>query len=445
MGRPTRSFRGPFAGALLAVLLTAVVPAAADVLRLETLLAEEPASAPGQLTAEAARVAAASARVELAESAYYPQVALGAEASLSPGGRLVRVEDAIGTSYLVPGTQTVDESGAFVPEARYGLVLSARQQLYDFGRTAAGVRVAEAQVRAAQASEVTHRVMWQGALRGAYLRWLGAWLEVEAVRIEVADAVARRAAVEARVSEGLRGAADLRALEVHEARLALQATRSGGELSAARRGLERVRRAPLPEGASPDITLLERSAPSPASAARAPAPGDAVAAALEAQAEALRAGVRAAELGRAPTLMVTGEAGLSGQGAQVFPMYRAVVSLTVPLLDGGATAARSDAARAVAAELAAEGREHRIALAADRSAADGELSAALATLAAAERLRAAAEGAAKDAADRYALGQGAVESVLEARATLAEAEHQVLLAKLVRSEAWLARESASPR
>jgi outer membrane protein TolC len=206
-----------------------------------------------------------------------------------------------------------------------------------------------------------------------------------------------------------------------------------------------VRRAPLPEGASPDITLLERSAPSPASAARAPAPGDAVAAALEAQAEALRAGVRAAELGRAPTLMVTGEAGLSGQGAQVFPMYRAVVSLTVPLLDGGATAARSDAARAVAAELAAEGREHRIALAADRSAADGELSAALATLAAAERLRAAAEGAAKDAADRYALGQGAVESVLEARATLAEAEHQVLLAKLVRSEAWLARESASPR
>ena len=447
MGRPTfSSFRGLFTGAVLAALaFGSAAPAAADVLRLETLLAEEPPSAPGELSSEAARVAAASARVELAESAYYPQLALGAEASLSPGGRLVKVEDAIGTSYLVPGTQTVDESGAFVPEARYGLVLSARQQVYDFGRTAAGVRVAEAEVRAAQANEAAHRATRQRALRGAYLRWLGAWVAVEAVRSELADAAARRAAVEARVTEGVRGPADLRALEVHEARLALQTARSEGELAAARRRLEQVRRAPLGENAAPDLGLLERGAGAPPEATPPSAPRDAVAAALEAQAAALREGIRAAELGRAPSLLVTGEAGVSGQGSDLFPMYRAVLSLTVPLLDGGATAARTDAARAVAAGLAAEGREHRVALAADQAAAEGELAAALVTLAAAERLRSAAARAATDAADRYALGQGPIELVLEARATLADAEHEVLLAKLARTEAWLLREGPAAR
>jgi outer membrane protein TolC len=403
-------------------------PARAAVVRLEALEAQVTAE---RSTVETARVAAASARVELAESAYYPQLAVSAEGSLSPGGRLVRVADLNGTEYLVQGTRTLDESGAFTPQPRYGVALTAQQRLYDFGRTAAAVRAAEADQRAARAADVAQRGTRVRVLRGAYLRWVGAWIAREAITRQRNDARARRALVEGRVGEGVRAPSDLGALEVHEAEIELDAVRAEGNLAAAKLDVERASGAPLPEGATPDAAILEREPP------KAPrdGEGDSMVQSLDSQRDAALAAARAAELGRAPILSATAEAGLHGQSVELFPEYRGSVTLVVPLWDGGATSARVAAARAHAAELSARGTEARQQRSAARARASLDLASAAATLAAAERLRDAAARVANAAEERYALGQGPVEPVLEARAALARAEHEVLVAKLARAEA----------
>ena len=439
MRRPTRPNAPQFRGARLPRALAAAAilaslfagrPAGAAVVRLEALEALA-AAAPAAAGAGAARVAAASAEIDVARSAYAPRFGIAADGSLSPGGSLVQVRDTSGATYLVQGTRTVGEEGAFVPVPRYGAVLTAEQRIYDFGRTAAAVEAAEAGVRAARADDDAARAARVRALRGAYLRWVGSWVALEAVRRERDDLKARREVVAARVGEGVRAQADLRALEVREASAELEAVRAQGELETARLDVQTAAGVPLPADATPDAAILDRAQAAPA------AESDPAASALAIQRDAALARARAASLERAPTLAAAAEAGIRGQSDELFPAYRAAVTLVVPLWDGGAQSARAAAARAQADELSARGRELRDRQESARARAQSELASAALRIAAAERLRAAAATLASDAEERHRLGEGPVEPVLEARATLARAEHEVLLAKLARAEAVL--------
>lgn len=419
----------PLALATFAALLVAAAPAGAGVVRLETLEAQVTTARP---TVGAARVAGAEAEVELAKSAYMPQFAVTGDLSLAPGGRLVSVHDTSGEEYLVQGTRTVGEEGAFTPLPRYGVVLSAQQRIYDFGRTASAVRAAEAGARAARADDEATRGSRLRTLRVAYLRWVGTQVALESARREKEDAATRRQVVATRIGEGVRARADLGALELREASADLEAVRAEGEVATARLDVEIAVGARLPADATPDTSILDREAPKPPAG-----DSDATATALDGQRDAALATARAAELGRAPTLAAAAEAGIRGQSEELFPAYRAGVTLVVPLWDGGAMSARAAAARAQAAELSARSRELRDKKRAVKSRAQSEVAGAAARLAAAERLRAAAAKLAGDAEERYRLGDGPVEQVLEARTQLARADHEVLLAKLARAEAAL--------
>src|SRR6185436_1977845 len=122
------------------------------------------------------------------------------------------------------------------------------------------------------------------------------------------------------------------------------------------------------------------------------------------------------------------EAGARGQMSNVFPAYRASVSLAIPIWDGGAAAAQAARAREEAASLDAKEREHRAFVKAERARARHDWAGAAERLRLAESLYALAAARSRDAEERYSLGEGKIESVLETGAVLSRAEREVVLA-----------------
>jgi outer membrane protein TolC len=143
------------------------------------------------------------------------------------------------------------------------------------------------------------------------------------------------------------------------------------------------------------------------------------------------------------------EAGVRGQNGLVLPLYRVGVTLTIPLLDGGAQSAQEELAKAEAAELAASAAELGRALSNDEASARAAWENAGQRLAAAEEVQRVSELVLRAAQERSELGAGSVESVIDARAQSTRAALEVLLARAARTDAALhlrelhARSSAS--
>jgi cobalt-zinc-cadmium efflux system outer membrane protein len=408
--------------------------AAAEVVRLEDL-EDHALRQRAQVAGDRAEVAAARADANVARSAYSPTLALNAFASAEPGGRLIHVNDRSGVEYLVPGSRPLGAEGAFFPEVRYGGLLSFQARIYDFGRTRAGVAAAAARVEAAGARGRASRVQIANEVRAAYLDWLGAGLLHAVSQRSLANARARLDLVQARVSTGTRPPSDLATARYEQTSAEIDDFESKKHVENAKITLEHATGAPLPPTAAPDASLLDR-APSRVEVGEAPEM-----AALRSQRASALAMARYYEHGTTPVLTGTAEAGVRGQSEHVFPMYRALVSLVIPLLDGGSSAAQAARARGEAASLDAKEREYRALVKSERARAWNDWVGAAERLRLAESLYALAATRSRDAEERYNVGDGKIESVLETGAGLARAEREVVLAKIYRADAALRLET----
>lgn len=384
------------------------------------------------VTAAKERSAAARAGLRLSRSAYSPVATLNVEASGSPGGRLIHVTDTSGDEYLVAGSRRVGESGAFIPQARYGALLSMGGRLYDFGRTRAAVRAAEAQSTAAAADEGATRVTVIQEVRSAYLGWLEAAVIHATSERAVANAHARRQLVQARIETGVRPAAEMGPVLYDEALAMLDESAAKGHMSEAKLDVERAAATALAQDAVPDPSLLDREPPF---SDRVPESPSRIA--LEKREVAARATARMHDHESAPVLSAGAEAGIRGQTTDVFPAYRAFLSLSVPLWDGGAGNARAASARAEAAALEAEVREQRAALTSAQKRARVDYDNAVERVRLSESLLVLAAARARDAEARYDIGNEKIEIVLEASVALLRAQRELLLAKVARAGATL--------
>jgi outer membrane protein TolC len=329
--------------------------ARAEVVRLADLEARALAQRP-ELAASQARIRQAGAEIDIARSAYYPQLSANIDASIAPGSELITYR-AGGREYLISGTQTLEEPGAFVPQPRYGASLAARGSLYDFGRTDSAIAAARAKQRASEADERARAqsLLWE--VRAAYLRWAVAHALWEIAEGAQAAARARADRVAGLIAEGAAPAASQTPAASQANAAALEAERAALELDAAKLELGFLSARDLGPEAVPEPQLLA-TASQPAAAADTDGESAVV--------EAIEAARAAAEARRAmearaqrPVLGYRLNAGVQGQDAKLFPVYALGIGLSLPLWDGGATAAAEAAASAAAAELSAQAEVER--------------------------------------------------------------------------------------
>jgi len=404
--------------------------ASADVVRLEDL-EKGAVERRAEVVADAADTAAARADLAGARSPYLPNAALSGELSGSPGARLIRVTDTSGADYLVAGSRPIGEPDAFVPEVRYEGYVSLQQRIYDFGRTRASVYAAESSVTAAEAEERAARASVAEEVRVAYLDWLGAVLLHSASARGLESAKSRLEAVRGRVATGTRPEADLAPARYEETEAELDECEARRNVTSAKLTLEHAAALPLASNAAPDEALLDRQPPTGA-AEETPE----TIALSERSASAL-ATARAYEHDNAPVLTASVRAGVRGQTDNVFPDYRAAISLAVPIWDGGAAAARAAKSREQARALEARADERRAAVNTERKRARADWVNGVERQKLAEALYASAASRKRDAEERYDLGEGTIEAVLEAGAALARAEREVILARVARADAVL--------
>lgn len=426
------------ASGLLSVLGVAA-RAHAEPVRLEEL-EQRAVQNRASLVAARSRVDVAEARVDLAKVPYYPTLSATAELDAAPGGRIIRVRDVgeenldpgpTSAPYTVSGSRTITEKGAFIPNFRYAGTMAFSSRLYDFGRTAASVRAARADRDASAAGVSAERQTIVVEVRAAYLGWLQAFGTRQILAESAADSAALRASVEAHVAAGQRPGAELASARYDEARAALDLERSETDLLAARVDVEQAAGLRLTKTAEPDVALLDRAPPANAVIAHPNV------AAVERKRDALVATADAHAYPYAPVVGLDARAGVSGQTTTVFPLYQVGLSVTVPILDGGAESAARAVATAQAGDLSAQARELRARAEAgnERSRLAMERSARRLTLA--EQLAAAAEQAVHHAEDQHALGSGSLDDIVTAKLRVSRAKLEVLNARLERARATL--------
>jgi outer membrane protein TolC len=229
----------------------------------------------------------------------------------------------------------------------------------------------------------------------------------------------------------MRPPSDLASARYEETIAELDDSEARQRVQDARLSVERATGAQLASNASPDASLLDRG-PSRTEYGQA-----AEAVALARQRESALATARLYDRDTTPVLSATADAGARGQSLNVFPAYRAAVSLAVPLWDGGASAARASRSREEAALFDAKEREERATVNTERVRAWNDWAGAAERLRFAESLYATAAARARDAEQRYDLGEGKIETVLETGSGLTRAEREVVLAKIHRADAVL--------
>jgi len=433
--RPRLVRRGPWSAgtALLASLAVfmLVARASAAVVRLEELEARA-LEQRGALGAASQRTTTARIDAHAVRTAFSPTVTLNVDGSGAPGQKYVRVTDVNGDEFLVAGSRSVGQSGAFAPHGRYGAVVSLQARLYDFGRTSSAIAAADARVAATQAAEGATRASIVQEVRATYLSWVEAVALHATAERALTTARARREIVEGRVATGVRPASDLDSVRYDEALARLDEAGATGSIEDARLEMQRVAATPLGGDALPDAALLDRD--TPPSSIPPDAPATMV---LYKQRAAALAEARYHDNEMQPILAAGADAGVRGQDADVFPIYRAAVSLSVPFWDGGVAGARARASRSEAAALEADEREERAHFDAERRRAWNDYATARERLKIAGNLLELAAARARDAEDRYSLGNERIEIVLEASVAVSRAEREVLLAKVARADSIL--------
>jgi outer membrane protein len=369
--------------------------AKAEVVKLVELEARAISARP-EVAASAARVRQADAEIWAAESTYWPTVSASIDGTVAPGRALIPYK-AGGNDYLIAGSQTLSEGGAFRPQPRYGASVAARGTLYDFGRTSSALEAARAKARASEADASARAQVLVLEVRAAYLRWSVAQALWELSKQAEADARTRAERIAGLIAEGAAPPSAATAASAQANAAASESERAELELETARLDLGFVSARDLGPDSLPDPALLAAS-PQPSAASAA---GPAAAAALPTatpkgapvtalaqpatqgavepagdalppsaadpsshtnpQLEALEKARAAAEAARrmqsrmsAPALAYRLSAGVEGQDTKFFPLFGIGIGLTVPLWDGGATSAAEAGARAAEAELTAQ-------------------------------------------------------------------------------------------
>lgn len=459
--RRARRVQGPRVVPRLLAGLAAWLMAAsgsAQILTLEDIEARAQRERP-ELIERQASIERARAELMVVQARTGPTLGARAEAGLAPGGELVEVTDNDGDEYLVAGSRPLGRADALIPQPRYAAVFAGKVTLLDFGRTAQGVRAAEAAVGAERAALVQAKVEVVESARSAYLAWLEAHQSLELARRDAEVTRARAVSVAALIEEGARAATDLTLAKYEQQLAELRQTRAERASGAALLALAASIQSELPPNAVPDLDVLEATAAptstagaaAPASSApidAQPAPGaqpspganierDPTVTALELQHRAALSAARAADRVGSPVLEAAGELGIQGQDINVFPVYRAAVTLTVPLWDGGQSAAQAAVHRAEARGLEARLRAVERALRTQQLAAREHLAAAQRELATSLALLQTAEALLAEAEEHYRAGSDTLERVLSAQRSLVAARREVLTAKLENARARL--------
>jgi outer membrane protein TolC len=429
-GTSERTARRAGVTAVYLLGLLCAATARAQVVRLAELEARALRSRPS-LQVASARVAEANARVDMATAAVYPTLAAAASVEALPGSWLVDVQDVDGERFVVQGSRTLGQSGAFTPQSRYGASLIFNARVYDFGRTRFSIGAAKATRAAAQQRASAGRFLVMDEVRATYLGWLSAYETRRILRQNAREAEQLRQNLEGRVDEGTRPGAELAAARYDEAQAQLAVEQSEAELAAARDRLERATGSRLSAAAEPDLTLLERLPAGDESAMLANIE------ALRLERSAAQSNAQAQHRSRAPLLSASMEGGLRGQSSQLFPHYRVGLSLSMLLLDGGLANASAALADAQASELSAQAREARDELESERARASASLERAERRLATARQLLAAAREQLTHAREQLELGTAPPDLAVKARQRVGQAELEVLAARVGRAQASL--------
>ncbi len=418
------------ATALACATLLLARPGRAEVVALETL-EQSALNNRALVDIERARTSGANARADLVRASTHPTLSFNAQGAVAPGNVLIRVDDINGNEYFVSGSRSIGTSGAFLPHYRYAAVLTLESRIYDFGRSRDAIRAADAGSRAADADREAARARILREVRSAYLDWLVARGSAEIATEGAANARERHGAIEARVQEGTRPPTDLLPLRSDEARTRLALVQANGRLNAARLGVEAATASTLSSSAEPDPALFDLSPPA------ASAPLSAALTALERRRDAALATARSHEHRFSPVITGAAEAGLHGQGTELFPAYRVGVSLSLALLDGETEAAQHSVARAQVAELSAQANDLSQSLSIERRSGEAAFASAVERVRAALELQTAAKAEYDAAAGRYELGAANIDAVIDARALLMNARLELLEARAARADAVL--------
>jgi outer membrane protein TolC len=274
------------------------------------------------------------------------------------------------------------------------------------------------------------------AARQAYLDWLEAHQTWQLGKTDAEVAATRTASVRDLIKEGARPATDATLSAYDEQLATLREARARRAAELALEGLAAALGGPLPPEVAPDVAVLEVK-PDTVAAPASPSAEEPTLRALTMQHDAALSAARAADRGRAPQLDAAAEVGLSGQQAEVFPVYRAALSLSIPIFDGGALSAQADQHRAEARALGAQREIAEAKLRAHHMAAHSALRAASADLAMTEQLLQTAQALVAEAEEHYRAGSDTLERVLSAQRSLVQARREVLTAKLETARARL--------
>ncbi|HTV20248.1 MAG TPA: TolC family protein [Polyangiaceae bacterium] len=389
-----------------------------------------------ELAERRASIDRANADRALAVARGRPTVGAKAELLLSPGAQLLELPYD-GELYYVQGSKSLSQGAlsAIKPLPRFQTVIQGKLTILDFGRTSLGVRAADASILAERASLIQAKVELIRAARKAYLAWLEAHQTWQLAQRDAEVTSARTASVRELIQEGARPATDA-TLSAYDDQLAkLRQARALRASSLAYESLASALQSELPRDAVPELEVLEPTpaAPSNAAVAASPPPGATPNQALDVldrQRDAALSAARAADRAHAPQLDVGAELGVSGIDVQVFPSYRAGLSLSVPIYDGGAASAAADQHRAEAHGLEARRQQLEREIASARRAAESALQSAGEELAMSLQLLATAESLLSEAEDHYRSGSDTLERVLSAQRSLVQARREVLTSKL---------------
>lgn len=408
-----------------------------------------------ELSEKEASIDRAQAELLMVQTKSGPTLGARIEAGVAPGGRLVTVEEADHPEnrYLVQGSRPFGQADALLPQPRYAAVLSGKITLLDFGRTKLGVRAAEAAVGAERASLVSAKVELVNKARSAYLLWIEAHQTWQLAERDAEVARARSASVRGLITEGARPATDLTLTSYDEQLAQLRQTRARRAAQAALRGLSVVIQSELPPEAVPDLEVLESALPAsrssatasppavtgakPEAASLAASPQNPTLSALELKHQAALSAASAADRAGVPVLDATADLGVQGQEADVFPVYRAALVLSVPIYDGGQRAAQAAAHRAEAREIEAHLHGLERALGEQQNAARDRFEAASNELKLTLDLLTTAEALLSEAEDHYRSGSDTLDRLLSAQRSLVQARREVLTAKLDSARARL--------
>ncbi len=469
-----RALRLAREAALVLLVVCAGSQARAEVVTLAALEAKALANRPA-LQREAARAQAASADVERAASAYYPQFSLRGTADVGPGRQLLQLDTYDGdsatttASYLTPGTPAFDKrngSKALNGYPRTALELSASASLYDFGRTAAATEAARESLDAARKARAVIEAELRNAVRESYLSWLLAHQLQQRASDALKEASARRERVSALIAEGVKPKGELTPARADELLTRLELERAQRDVDHARLVLAHQSGVQVATGDEPDVALLHMDSTLPDQSFFETAQRRALVQRLKAAhavagaqtklnrpqlGVGLSAGVRSStqtithinprdETGPIPPYSDPGE-------TRAFPLYGAGLTLNIPLWDGGLTKASAAAARARAEEARADLAEFELERTFAQSQAELDRDSALTRLKTAEELVEVCAARLKDAEDGYELGASSIDLIAQARSLLRRAQTEALMARVDHAAARLrmVRKDAAPK